>query len=129
MWGNQAKWVWTWAHHILNFLLDVILHSKLCSKIFVLLKTPLKLDMSVQSYDLLKGCQNNREQKDLFPLFGRVSKSIFASSNSVCLITSHTQTLVRKVPFKLVIMSSWRKYVRNSVTETLIVPFHVDKSI
>ncbi len=66
MWDDQAKWVWTQAHHIFSFLFGVIFHSKS----YVLQKTPLKLDMSLQSYDLLNGCQNNRKQKDLFPLFG-----------------------------------------------------------
>ncbi len=41
MWGDQAKWVWTGVHHI--FLLDVVLHSKR----FILLKSPLKLDISL----------------------------------------------------------------------------------
>ena len=48
MWDNQAKWVWTRAHHIFSFLLDVILHSKS----YVLQKTPLKLDILFKSYDL-----------------------------------------------------------------------------
>ena len=34
--------------------------------------------------------QNNRKQKDLFPLFGSLSKSIFANSDSFCLITPPT---------------------------------------
>ena len=72
-------------NNILSFLLDVIL----LSNSYILQKTPLKLDMSFQSYDLLKGHQNNRKQKDLFPLFGSISKSIFASSDSFCLITPH----------------------------------------
>ncbi len=82
MWENQAKWVWTRAHHIFSFLLYVIFHSKG----YVLQKTPLKFDMSFQSYDILKGYQNNRKQKNLFPLFGSFSKSIFANSDSFCLI-------------------------------------------
>ncbi len=67
---------------IFSFLLGVILHSKS----YILQKTPLKLDMSLQNYDLLKGCQNNRKQKDLFPLFGSISKSVFANSDSFRLI-------------------------------------------
>ena len=45
--------------------------------------------MSLQSYDLLKVCQNNRKQKDKFPLFGSIFKSIFANSDSFCLIIPH----------------------------------------
>ena len=63
---NQAKWVLTQKHHIFSFQLAVIF----LSKSYIMQKTPLKLDMSFQSYDLLKGCQNNRKQKDLFPFFG-----------------------------------------------------------
>ncbi len=85
MWGNQAKWVWTLTYHIFSFLLSVIFHSKS----YVLQKTPLKLDMSFWSYDVLKDCQNSRKQKDLFSLFGSIFKSIFASSDSFCLNTSH----------------------------------------
>ncbi len=71
MWNDQAKWVWTQTYHIFSFLLGVILHSKS----YVLQKTSLKLDMPFYIYDLLKDCQNNRKQKDLFPLFGSISKS------------------------------------------------------
>ncbi len=71
-----------WAHHIFSFLLGVIFYSKS----YILQKTPFKLDMSFQSYDMLKGCRNNRKQKDLFSLFGSISKSIFANSDSFCLI-------------------------------------------
>ncbi len=54
MWADQVKCV----EHIifLVFYFGVIFHSKT----YVLQQTPLKLDMSFQSYDLLKDCQNNR---------------------------------------------------------------------
>ncbi len=92
MWSNQTKWVWTQAYHIFVFLLDVILHSKS----FVLLKSQLKLGISLQSYDLLKGCQSNRKLKDLIPMFGSIAKSIFASSDSFCFITSQIFELNNK---------------------------------
>ncbi len=82
MWGDQAKCVWTRRNHIFSFLCDVVFHSKS----FILLKTPLKSEIPFQSYDLLKGCQDNRKHKHLFPLFDSISKSIFANSNSFCLI-------------------------------------------
>ena len=69
--GRSSKWVWTRTYHIFSFLLGVIFHSKS----YVLQKTPSKLDMSFWSYDLLKDRQNNRKEKDLFPLFGSISKS------------------------------------------------------
>ena len=74
--------VWTRVHHIFSLLLGVMLHSKS----YILQKTQLKLDKSLQSYDLWKGCQNKRKWRDLFPLFGSISKSKFANSNSFCLI-------------------------------------------
>ena len=86
--GDQAKWVWTWAHNIFSCLLDVILH--LMS--YILQKTPFKWDVSFQSHDLLKGCQNNRKQKHSFPLFGSISKSIFVNSNLFCVIIPHIIT-------------------------------------
>ncbi len=61
-----------------SYLLDVILHSKS----YILPKTPLKSDTSFQSYYLLKGCQNNRKQNDLFALFGSFSKSIFMTHSA-----------------------------------------------
>jgi len=57
MWGDQAKWVWTCKNHIFSLLLDVMLHSKS----YILKKTTLKSDTSLQSYKLLKRCQNKRK--------------------------------------------------------------------
>ena len=85
MWGNRAKWVWTRTHNIFRFLLHIMLHSKS----YILQKTPSKLHKSLQSYGLLNGCENNKKQRDLFPLFSSISKSIFANSDSFCLITPH----------------------------------------
>ncbi len=97
MWGNQAKWVWTCRYHIFSFLVGLILHLKS----YILLKTPLKSDIPFQSYDPLKACQNNRKQKHLFPLFGSISRSIFANSDSFCLIIPHiihtSQTRVKTI--------------------------------
>ncbi len=80
--GRSRKMSLNSSTSYFSYLLDVIFHSKS----YILLKTPLKSDMSFQSYYLLKGCQNNRKQKDLFPLFSSISKSIFANSNSFCLM-------------------------------------------
>ncbi len=68
------------------YILDVIFHSKS----YTLQKTSIKLDMSLQSYGLLKGSQNNRKQKDLLPFFGSISKSILiVNCDSFCLIIPH----------------------------------------
>ena len=42
-------------------------------KALFFLKTPLKLDMSLQGYDLLKGCQNNRKQKAFIWLYLQIN--------------------------------------------------------
>ena len=77
MWGGQAKWIWTCTHHIFCFLLYVMLHSKS----YILQKSPSKLDKSLQSYGLLNGFENNRKQRDLFPLFSFISKSILVPTH------------------------------------------------
>ncbi len=115
LWDNQAKWVWPREHHNFSFLLSVIL----LSKSYILQKIPLKLYKSFQSYDLLKGHQNNRKQKALFPLFGSISKSTFANSDSFCLITPH---LIWKL--KLVLQISWPRNVQQSLTAGYWIHFY-----
>ena len=88
--GSEFQHITFLVFYLVLFLLGVILHSQS----YILQKTPLKLDMSLQGYDQLKGCQNNRKQKDLFLLFGFISKSIFANSDSFCLIAPHICLLV-----------------------------------
>ncbi len=84
IWGDQAKWALTRAHHIFSFLLGVILHLKS----YVLQKTQLKLDMSFAKLWPIERL-SKQKKKDLFPLFGSISKSIFENSHSFCLITPH----------------------------------------
>ena len=55
-------------------------------------KTPLKLDIWFQRYGQLKGCKNNKKQNILCPLFGYILKSIFPTSDWLCLITPHVET-------------------------------------
>ncbi len=88
--------------HIIVLVFYFVLFS--ISKSYLLQKTSLKLDMSFLSYDLLKDCQNNRKQKYLFPLFGSISKSIFVSSDSFCLITSHILWAVINVKLQCAII-------------------------
>ncbi len=58
---------------------------------------PIKIGhIPFQSYHLLKGFQNNRKQKHLFPLFGSISKSIFANFDSFCLIIPHICMICRR---------------------------------
>ena len=59
---------------------------------FNLVKTPQKLGNCFQRYKQLKDWTNNKKQKKLSALFGCILKkkqTVFASSDSFCLITSH----------------------------------------
>ena len=75
MWCDQAKSVWSRSYSIFNF--------------FILQKTPLKLNNQFKRYQQLKSLQNKRKQKEILPLFGYISKSIFPTSDWFCLITPH----------------------------------------
>ena len=80
MWCDQAKWVWSrkiWFWVSWHFLLS-----------FNLVKTPQRLDNWFQRYKQLKDWTNNMKQKKLSALFGCILKTVFANSDSCCLITS-----------------------------------------
>ena len=68
--------------NIFSFLLYVILHSKS----YILLKTSLKLDMSIQSYDLLKGCQNSTRKENKRTYFLCLALSPNQYFRLICLI-------------------------------------------
>ena len=53
------------------------------------MKTPQKLGNWFQRYKQLKDWTNNKKQKKLSALFDCILKTVFASSDSFCLITSH----------------------------------------
>ena len=56
---------------------------------FNLVRTPQRLGNWFQRYKRLKDPTNNKKQKKLSALFGCILKTVFASSDSFCLITSH----------------------------------------
>ena len=56
---------------------------------FNLKKFPQRLGNWFQRYKQLKDWTNNKKQKKLLALFGCILKTVFASSDSFCLITSH----------------------------------------
>ena len=84
MWCDQAKWVWSrkiWFffwHFLLGYCLG-----------FNLVKHPQRLDNWFQRYKQLKDWTNNKKQKKLSALFGCILKTVFASYDSFCSITSH----------------------------------------
>ena len=57
------------------------------------LKTPSKLTLWFQRYSRFSGAQNNKIQKKINTIIGCILKSILASYNSFCLITSHISEL------------------------------------
>ena len=57
---DQAKGVWSRSNSIFIFLIDCILHLQS----YLLLQTPLKLVHWFQRYGQLKGCKNNRKQRN-----------------------------------------------------------------
>ena len=84
MWCYQAKWVWRQ-----NIWFLVFRHFLLCYCLgFNSVKTPQRLGNWFQRYKQLKDWTNNKKQKKLLALFGCTLKTVFASSDSFCLITS-----------------------------------------
>ena len=53
------------------------------------MKTPQRLGNWFQRYKQLKDGTNNKKQKKLSALFGCILETVFASSDSFCLIKSH----------------------------------------
>ena len=85
MWCDHAKSVWSRSYSIFSFLLNCKKHLQS----YILQKTPLKLNNQFKRYQQLKSFQNKKKQKEILPLFGYISKSIFPTSDWFCLITSH----------------------------------------
>ena len=52
------------------------------------MKTPQRLGILFKRYKQLKDWTNNKKQKKLSALFGCILKTVFASSDAFCLITS-----------------------------------------
>ena len=93
MWCDQAKSVWSRSYSIFSFLLDCNKHLQS----YILQKTPLKLNNQFKRYQQLKSFQNKRKQKEILPLFGYISKSIFPTSDWFCLITSHMWAWIHSI--------------------------------
>ena len=86
MWCDQAKWVWSrkflffaFWHFLLGYYLS-----------FNLVRTPWRLGNWFLRNSILSDCKNNEKQKKLSALFGYIFRLMFASSDSFCLIASHT---------------------------------------
>ena len=106
MWCDQAKWVWSqkiWFLVCWHFLLG-------CCLGFNLVKTPQMLGTWFQRYKQMKDWTNNKKQKKLLALFGYILKTVFASSDSFCLITSHISLSFFKGKNKHMHLISWFHY-------------------
>ena len=98
LWCYQAKWVWSlkiWFLFLWQFLLGYCLG-------FNLGKTPQRLANWFQRYKWLKDWTNSKKQKKQSALFGCILKTVFASSNSFGLITSHLLKFWALKPYKYI---------------------------
>ena len=58
-------------------------------KCFILMQTPLQLDIWLQSYEEFVNAKNNIKQRNLNTVFANTSKTIWPTSDSFLLIMSH----------------------------------------
>ena len=73
-----------------NMIFEFFLHFLLGHCLgFNLVKTPQRLGNCFWRYKQVKDWTNNKKQKKLSALFCCILKTVFVSSNSFCLITSH----------------------------------------
>ena len=56
---------------------------------YIMFKTPSKLSIRFQRYTYFSDAQNNKIHRKFNAIIACISKSILASSDSFCLITSH----------------------------------------
>ena len=98
MWCDQAKWVWTQKFELeknknpVSFITlnnKSIKNNKQNGQSYIMLKTPSKLSIRFQRCSHFIDAQINRIQRKLNTI---ISKSILASLDSFCLITSHITT-------------------------------------
>ena len=84
MWHDQGKLVTCWNISILSFLR----HFVITPKCLILMQTPLKLDIWLQSCEEFVNAKNNIEQRNLNPVFANISKTIWLTFDSFLLIMS-----------------------------------------
>ena len=70
--------------------ISIFLHHCLTTSIcFILMQTPLQLDIWLQSYTRFDNAKNNIKQRNLNPVFANISKTTSPTSDSFLLIMSH----------------------------------------
>ena len=83
-WHDQGKWV---TCRKFQFLLSYTTFSKL-QNAFILMQTPLQLDIWLQSYEGFDHAKNNMKQRNLNTVFANISKTLSPTSDSFLLIMS-----------------------------------------
>ena len=85
MWHDQGEWFTCRQFSILIFQYETLVHLK-C---YILIQTPSQSDIWFQRYEQFFNFKINVKHKNLSPLSGCNSKSIFLTSDSFPLIMSH----------------------------------------
>ena len=65
-------------------------------KVFILMQTPLQLDIWLQSYEGFDNAKNNMKQRNLNTVVANISKTTSPTSNSFLLIKSHILSVIIK---------------------------------
>ena len=91
----------TWSRemsHLSKKSISIFLHHCLTtSKCFILMQTPLQLDIRLQSYEEFDNAKNNIKQKEFEPCFANISRTTSPTSDSFLLIMSHIVRQLTKV--------------------------------
>ena len=87
----------TWSRemsHLSKMSIPIFLHHFLITaKCFILMQTPLQLDIWLQSYEEFDNAKNNMKQRNLKTVFANISKTTTPTSDSFLLIMSHLLSL------------------------------------
>ena len=83
----------TWSRemsHLSKISISIFLHHCLTTlKCFILMQTPIQLDIWLQSYAGFDNAKNNIKQRNLNPVFANISITTSPTSDSFLLIMSH----------------------------------------
>ena len=78
--------------HLSKMSISNFLHHFLRTlKCFILMQTPLRLDIWLQGYEGFHNAKNNMKQRNLNTVFANISKTTSPTSDSFLLIMSHIQ--------------------------------------
>ena len=92
--SNVMLYYYTWyvtrSREMSHFPISIFLHHFLrTSKCFILMQTPLQLDIWLRSYERFDNAKNNIKQRNLNTVFANISKTTSPTSDSFLLIMSH----------------------------------------